>query len=502
MKLSPLLAGIPVTKMFQTMFGRMVVTHDVEVRAIQYDSRLVQKGDCFVAIVGQGTDGHRFLQDAMHRGAAVIVVQDDGSIPDSLCMHHGVIKIVVADSRKALALLSANFYGRPADRLRMIGVTGTNGKTTTTHLIESVCEAAGIRTGLIGTIHHRIGGQSMPATHTTPESLELHKLLAEMVTDGCTAVSMEVSSHALHQSRVHGIRYAAAVFTNLTQDHLDYHRSMQEYFAAKQILFETLNPDACTVTNRDDDWGRKIFASARSRTISYGFDTESDVRALSASLSLEGITMTIDYRGQVSTVRSPLIGRFNVYNLLAAYATGVGLGLDERRIREGLERIVSVPGRFERIPSPAGWTAVIDYAHTPDALEKCLRAIHEVLPRTGRGSIIAVFGAGGDRDTAKRPLMGAVASELADLCIVTSDNPRNEDPNRIIEDIMGGMKDRNRVVVQPDRRKAIREALSRAKSGDVVLVAGKGHEDYQIIGPTRNHFSDREEVQSFIRSAS
>jgi len=502
MKLSPLLAGIPVTKMFQTMFGRMVVTHDVEVHGIQYDSRLVEKGDCFVAIAGQGTDGHRYLQDAISRGAAVVVVQNDNAIPDSLCMHHGVIKIVVGNTRTALAMLSANFYDHPSKKLTMIGVTGTNGKTTTTHLIKSMLEASGRKTGLIGTIGHQIADRSMPATHTTPESLELNKLLAQMVNEGCTAVSMEVSSHALHQSRVHGIRFAAAVFTNLTQDHLDYHKTMEEYFAAKQILFETLDPSAITVTNRDDDWGRKIFANARTKTLSYGYDAEADVRVAAANLSLTGTMLNIEYRGTTSTIQSPLVGKFNVYNLLAAYAAGVGLGIAPDRITQGLEQISAVKGRFERISSPRGWTAIIDYAHTPDALEKCLRAIHEVLPREQRGSIFAVFGAGGDRDATKRPLMGSVAAELADLCIVTSDNPRTEDPGKIIDDILKGMGDRNRVVVQPDRREAIRTALSQAKAGDVVLIAGKGHEEYQIIGTTRIHFSDHEVVREFIESYS
>ncbi|MBI4418438.1 MAG: UDP-N-acetylmuramoyl-L-alanyl-D-glutamate--2,6-diaminopimelate ligase [Ignavibacteriales bacterium] len=501
MKLSPLLAGIQVTKMFQTMFGRMVVTHDVEVRGIQYDSRRVQRGDCFVALVGQGTNGHLYLQEAINRGASVLVVQDDDSIPDSLCMHRGVIKIVVSNTRTALALLSANFYGHPSRKLTVIGVTGTNGKTTTTHLIKSMFEAAGQKTGLIGTIHHQIDDQSIPASHTTPESLELNKLLADMVASGCSAVSMEVSSHALHQSRVHGIHFSVAVFTNLSQDHLDYHKTMQEYFEAKKTLFETLDPSACTVTNRDDDWGRKIFAAARTRTLSYGFDAEADVRVLSAGLSLSGTSITIEYRGMTSTLQSPLVGRFNVYNLLGAYAVGIGLELPPDRIRLGLGQVSSVRGRFERITSPAGWTAIVDYAHTPDALEKCLHAIHEVLPREQRGAILAVFGAGGDRDASKRPLMGAVAAELADLCIITSDNPRTEDPGKIIDDILKGVNDLNRVVVQPDRREAIREALTRARPGDVILIAGKGHEDYQILGKNKIHFSDHEIVQEFIRSS-
>jgi UDP-N-acetylmuramoyl-L-alanyl-D-glutamate--2,6-diaminopimelate ligase len=500
MKLSPLLEGVQVVKMFQTMFGRMVVTHDVEVSGLQYDSRKVARGNCFFALRGSGLDGHAFLQDAIGRGASVIVVQDDGAIPDSLCMHQGVVKIVVNDTRKALALMASTFYGHPSRKLTMVGVTGTNGKTTTTHVIKSMLDAGGEKTGLIGTIAYHIGERVMQASHTTPESLELHQLLRQMVDEGCTSVSMEVSSHALDQSRVHGIMFDAAVFTNLTQDHLDYHKTMDAYFQAKRILFDALPPDACTVTNRDDDWGRKIFASAAGRTLSYGFDAEADVRVTSADLSLEGTSMRITYRGSSKDLRSSLVGRFNVYNILASYATGIALELREEDIRSGIEKVPPVQGRFEKIASPKGWTAIVDYAHTPDALEKCLRTIREVLPAGHQGSIIAVFGAGGDRDATKRPLMGAIAAELADRCIVTSDNPRTEDPGKIIDDILRGMKSRDRITVEHDRRKAILKALADAAPGDVILIAGKGHEDYQILGSAKVHFSDREIVEEFLRS--
>ena len=498
MKLSPLLEGVQVIKLFQTMFGRMVVTHDVEVAGIQYDSRKIGRGDCFVAIRGTAIDGHKFIQDAIERGASVVVVQDDSAVPDSLCMHQGVIKIVVGDSRKALAQIAANYYGHPSKRMTLVGITGTNGKTTTSHLVKSILEQAGQKTGLIGTIAYQIGDETLPATHTTPESLELNQLLTRMASAGCTSVSMEVSSHALDQSRVFGIRYAVAVFTNLTQDHLDYHKTMDAYFKAKSMLFDMLPPDACAVTNRDDDWGRKIFAGAHTRSLSYGFDTESDVRVRSADLSLQGSRVSIEYHGRTTTVSSPLVGRFNVYNIVASYAAGAALNIPDETIRRGIEQTASVRGRFEPIVSSKGWTAIIDYAHTPDALEKCLRTVHEVLPRERRGTIITVFGAGGDRDTAKRPIMGAVAEELSDLCIVTSDNPRTEDPDKIIRDIVAGMKNRQKVVVQSDRRKAILDALHRAKAGDVVLIAGKGHEEYQVLGTERIHFSDREIVEEFI----
>lgn len=499
MKLSPLLEGVQVTKLFQTMFGRMVVTHDVEVNALQYDSRKVSRGDCFVAIRGSGTDGHAFLQDAASQGASVLVVQDDGAIPDSLCMHLGVIKIVVNDSRKALALMSANYYGHPSRKLTMVGVTGTNGKTTTSHLIRSMLMAAGRQTGLIGTISYHIGANTIPASHTTPESLELNRLLAQMVDAGCSSVSMEVSSHALDQSRVHGINFAAAVFTNLTQDHLDYHKTMEAYFTAKKKLFDSLPSDGWTIANRDDEAGRTILAASGGKTLSYGFDAEVDVRATSIDLSMSGTVVGISYKGTVTEIRSPLVGRFNAYNVLASFTVGAALELPASDIRRGIEQTAFVKGRFEKIPSRAGWTAIVDYAHTPDALEKCLRTIHDVLPKQGRGKILAVFGAGGDRDSAKRPLMGAIAAELADVCVVTSDNPRTEDPDRIIADILRGIRRQDDILVEPDRRKAILRALSLAHNGDVVLIAGKGHEEYQILGTEKIHFSDREIVEEFLQ---
>lgn len=499
MKLSQLLEGIPVTKMFQTMFGRMVVTHEVEVRRIQYDSRKVERGDCFVAIRGVGTDGHAFAQEAFQKGASVVVLERDDAVPDALCMHAGVVKIVVSDSRKALARLSSNFYGNPSKKMRVVGVTGTNGKTTSTHLIQSILEAAGETVGLIGTIEYRLGTESVPATHTTPESLELNELMARMAAAGCTSVSMEISSHALDQSRVYGIDFRAAAFTNLTQDHLDYHKTMEEYFKAKKILFDSLSPESWAVTNRDDDWGRKLFASSRSHSLSYGFDGEADVRVVSAELSLRGTGISVNYGGETISLSTPLVGRFNVYNVLTASTVCLALGVPVEFIRRGVANLPVVRGRFERISSPAGWTAIIDYAHTPDALEKCLRTIHDILPKQRNGRIITVFGAGGDRDKTKRPLMGAVAADLSDLVIVTSDNPRTEDPESIINDVLGGVPAGSEVMRDADRRKAVEKALELAVPDDVVLVAGKGHEDYQVIGKEKTHFSDREIVEEFIR---
>jgi UDP-N-acetylmuramoyl-L-alanyl-D-glutamate--2,6-diaminopimelate ligase len=395
--------------------------------------------------------------------------------------------------------MSANFFGHPARKLTMVGVTGTNGKTTTTHLVKSILEAAGHRSGLIGTIEYKIGSQVIPATHTTPESLELNEILARMVDAKCDSVSMEVSSHALHQSRVFGLDYNVAVFTNLTQDHLDYHGTMEEYFQAKQLLFDGLAPHAVAVINCDDEWGGKLVSATRTRRITFGVGEQADLRATGIRLSLDGTAFKIRHEEKERDVASPLVGRFNVYNTLAAYASGLALGIPYERIESGIGTLRNVRGRFERIASPKGWSAIVDYAHTPDALEKCLRTIHDVLPKERRGRIITVFGAGGDRDKTKRPLMGRVAGSLSDLAIVTSDNPRTENPERIIDDIVNGITKESTIIRESDRRKAILAALGQAQSGDVVLVAGKGQEDYQVIGKEKIHFSDREIIEEFIR---
>ncbi len=476
----------------------MVVTHDVEVRALQYDSRKVEQGDCFVAIRGGGTDGHRFVEMAIRKGAKVVVIEDDSTLPDAFFMHAGVMKVVVPDTRKALALLSANYYGHPSRRLHMVGVTGTNGKTTTTHIVKSILESAGWKVGLIGTIEYRIGEKVIPATHTTPESLELQALLARMVAEGCTAVSMEVSSHALDQSRVHGIDYNVAAFTNLTQDHLDYHGTMERYFQAKKTLFDTLASTSWSVSNADDEWGRKIIANAPPQRLLYGITHPADVRATDVWLSIDGTSFVVHHAGEQTRVRSSLVGRFNVSNMLAAFSVGLALGLSKEMIQQGIARVSNVRGRFEKIPSPQGWTAIIDYAHTPDALEKCLHTIHDVLPKEGRGKIIVVFGAGGDRDNTKRPLMGKVAGMLADYVIVTSDNPRTEDPEKIIDEIVKGIPKGKSYERIADRRKAIEYAVSSAKGDDVILIAGKGHEEYQVIGQEKRPFSDRQVVEELL----
>jgi len=500
MTLSKVLEGVAVTKLFQTMYGKMVVTHEVEIRGIQYDSRKVARDEVFVAIRGTATDGHKFINAAIGKGARAVVVEDDSAIPDSLFMHAGVVKIVVHDSRKALAQISANFYGHPSRRLTLVGVTGTNGKTTTTYLIKSILEARGDKVGLIGTIEYKIGDETIPATHTTPESLELNQLLASMVDNGCSAVVMEVSSHSLQMRRVHGLDFSTAAFTNLTQDHLDFHGTMEEYFKAKQILFNELNSSATAVTNADDRFGMKMIEKTQAGRLSYGLSSVADIRAEDVRMNAHGTTLMVAYKGGRQQIQSSLTGRFNVANISAAYAAGVALGIPTESIRVGIAKIRSVRGRFEQIVSTRGWTAVVDYAHTPDALENCLRTIHDILPERRGNCILTVFGCGGNRDKGKRPTMGAIASSLSDVTIITSDNPRKEDPQTIIDEINIGVVKGKTVMMEVDRRKAIVMALELAQEGDVVLIAGKGHEDYQVIGEAKHHFDDREEVEQYIRN--
>jgi UDP-N-acetylmuramoyl-L-alanyl-D-glutamate--2,6-diaminopimelate ligase len=503
MMLSNLLDGVTVRKMFHSVYGHMVMTQDLNVHAVQYDSRKIEHEDVFVAIRGTASDGHKYIGEAVNRGARVVVMDDDAAMHDSFFLHTGVVKVVVPDSRAALAQLAARMFGNPSQSLLMAGVTGTNGKTTTTHLVKAILDLTGLKAGLIGTIAVDTGEGIVPATHTTPESLELQGLLARMLQNGCRAAVMEVSSHALHQHRVDGIGFSVAVFTNLTQDHLDYHGSMEEYFRAKRILFERLRPQDTAVINIDDAWADGIRIAAKCRVLTYGFSSGADLQATECSLTMKGTEFTIRYGDKRIPVSSGLIGRFNVSNILAAFGAGCALGLSEATLQDAILKMPTVPGRFEQILSPDGWIAVIDYAHTPDALEKALRAVHDVLG-TGqhKGRIITVFGCGGNRDRTKRPLMCAIASRLSDLTVATSDNPRHEDPDAILNDVMAGAAPDAAVVRITDRAAAIAHALGSARRDDVILIAGKGHEEYQVVGDKKLPYSDRETVKAFISGRS
>jgi len=499
MVLKDLLEGVSVTKLHTALYGKMVLTQDLSIRDIRYNSREVIAGDMFIALRGTVVDGHRYIQDAIARGAIAVVLDDDNAAPDSLFSHSGVVKVLVPNARRALASISANFYRHPADKLALLGVTGTNGKTTTTYLLKSIFETRGETVGLIGTIEYHIGRKVVAATHTTPESADLNRIFAEMIDASCNRAVMEVSSHALAMHRVDAVRFGTAIFTNLTQDHLDFHSSMDDYLRAKRRLFENLEPDAIAVVNIDSPYGRRVLEGCRAKVITYGISKEADVCGTEVSMSLSGCRFTVTYGGHHVEVQSSLTGQFNVSNILAAFASGLGQNVDPGTIIEGIRKLKAVRGRFEHIISPGGWTAIVDYAHTPDALENCLRAIRQLVPMGDQTRLITVFGCGGNRDRAKRPLMGQIASLFSDITFVTSDNPRHEDPHKIIEDILQGTAKDKDVRVIPDRRAAIHAALDLARAGDVILIAGKGHETYQVVGDVRQKFDDRQEVEAFIR---
>ena len=474
---------------------------DRAVSDIAHDSRKVRPGSLFVAVRGFHSDGHQFISQALKLGAAAIIAEESGGQTAG-----DVPLIIVNDSRRALALLADAFYGHPSRTLSLIGITGTNGKTTTTYLVKSMIEAGGRIAGLIGTIDYRVGNTIYQAPNTTPESLELQHLLAEMVAAGADSCVMEVSSHALALDRTLGCTFAAAAFTNLSQDHLDFHRTMDDYFQAKLRLFTGLPPEAHAIINADDAYAAKIIGQTRAKVITTGFADRADVRPTGAishgigGLSFEAATP----RGAVS-VESPLVGRHNIYNILTALGIGTAMGFSPEILGRGIRNMKAVPGRMEKVDAGQPFGVVVDYAHTEDAIARLLEAIREVAAKR----VITVFGCGGDRDRTKRPKMGAAAVAGSDIVIVTSDNPRTEDPLEIIREIetgMAGSGTRTRIAagatfpaisgktpytVIPDRREAVAAAIRMARPGDVVVLAGKGHEDYQIIGEQKLPFDDR-----------
>ena len=454
---------------------------EVQVAGLDYNSRRVQPGWVFVAMYGDSTNGNRFIDAALENGAVAVVT-------DSKHEHHRahVPWAVVMDGRQALARMSANFYGRPAEKLKTIGITGTNGKTTTSFLCESILRHCGMSSALIGTIEYHVAGRVLPAPHTTPEALELNQIFAEAVSAGATHAVMEVSSHALVQGRVWGIPYEVAVFTNLTRDHLDYHQDMQSYFEAKNILFNGCGsaPPKTAVINVDDEYGIQLAQtrkSANERVILYGIQS-GDFRALDINLQQDGTTFELITPTGSRKMETALIGGINVYNTLAAAAATYACGCSLEQIAEAVRQFKQVPGRFEKVDCGQPFAVIVDYAHTDDALRNLTRVAREFVRRgVGTGRVITVFGCGGDRDRSKRPLMGLAAAQGSDFVVLTSDNPRSEDPQHIIADALTGLqKTTTRYSVEPDRAKAIRLALIEAMSGDMVLIAGKGHEKVQI----------------------
>ncbi len=490
MLLSDLLAGLPLLD--------VSLVENRQVRGIAYDSRQVERDFLFMAIKGFKTDGHLFVSDAVERGACVVILQEAVPVPE------GISWALVADTRKTLAQTSARFYDYPARKMKMVGVTGTNGKTTIANLINAIYRGHGMNTGLIGTIHNCIGERILPVAHTTPESADLQKLLAEMAAEQVQAVVMEVSSHALVLHRVEECAFDTAVFTNLTQDHLDFHGDMQQYREAKSMLFAGLERDdhkpGCkwAVVNVDDPAAEQIMAACHVPVMRYGLEQDADIKAYDVQVTARGVAFQVVTAVGKIELQLCLTGRFNVYNALAAVAVGVADNIPLSTIKSALEQVIGVPGRFELVDRGQPFAVVVDYAHTPDGLKNVLTTARDIT--TGR--LITVFGCGGDRDRAKRPMMGEIAARMSDLAVVTSDNPRSEEPLDIIEDILAGVRRVKNALytVVPDRREAIKQAISSADPGDVVLIAGKGHEDYQIIGSRRLHFDDREEAMVALGS--
>ncbi|UCG38629.1 MAG: UDP-N-acetylmuramoyl-L-alanyl-D-glutamate--2,6-diaminopimelate ligase [bacterium] len=460
----------------------------IDIASIKYDSRRVAPGDLFAAIRGENFDGTRFIGESAQKGAVAFLV------PEGSDRKAEGTYVFAGNVRRALALASRNFYQDPSSKLSVVGVTGTNGKTTTSYLVHVILETAGVSIGLIGTVQYLVGGQVLSAARTTPESPDLFALMDSMVRAGCSACIMEVSSHALTLNRVDGVRMEVGIFTNLTRDHLDFHRDMEDYFLAKSALFEGERVRH-SVVNRDDPYGARLIEQMGGMAFTYGM-TSGDIQP-------EGPVDSGDWgnRCLLATpwgrigVSTPLPGKFNLYNVMAAVAACGLMGLDTEAIAEGLSRVHRVPGRFERVDRGQPWLAVVDYAHTPDALENLLVNARAMT----RGRVIVVFGCGGDRDSSKRPLMGKAAGSIADVVFVTSDNPRSEDPEAIMDDIMEGLEEyMDKVSRITDRREAIRRAVREARPGDMLLVAGKGHENYQILGDRILPFSDVDELGKAI----
>lgn len=483
------------------LFGAEVtsVRGDADVTGVQYDSRKVMKGDAFVAMRGETTDGNRYIDAAIKAGAVAVIT-------DSLQEHPrpGIVWAQVVHGRRALAVASGNLLDNPARKLGVVGLTGTNGKTTTTFLTEAILREAGRKAALIGTIEYRIGERVVPAPHTTPESLELNKFFAEAVRDGATDAVMEVSSHALEQERVWGIPYDVAVFTNLTRDHLDYHKDMESYFASKARLFQGVGtpPPRIAIINKDDEYGRKLIATSKSKTYAYGFDS-GDFHAERAEITITGTKFRMITPDGAIDIFSPLVGRVNVYNILAASAAAWARSCSLETIARAVLTVQNVPGRFQAVQAGQPFSVVIDYAHTDDALRNLTSLARDLANRSGnKGRVITLFGCGGDRDRAKRPLMAKAAGEGSDFVILTSDNPRSESPLAIIHDALPGLLRANaEFTVEPDRARAIHLAIMLARPGDIVLLAGKGHEKVQVTANGTLPFDDVEVAKKALYAA-
>ncbi len=463
----------------------------VEITGVNIDSRRIEAGHLFVAIPGTQTDGHKFIPKAIELGAAAILCEH---LPEEQI--EGVTYVVVESTESVVGIVATHFFGDPSRKLKLVGVTGTNGKTTIATLLYNMFRKFGHKCGLLSTVCNYIEGEAIPADHTTPDPIELNHLLAQMVEAGCEYAFMECSSHAIAQKRIGGLKFAGGLFTNLTRDHLDYHKTVENYRDAKKAFFDGLDKDAFAITNADDKNGLYMVQNTKAQVKTYSIRSMADFKAKIIECHFEG--MYLDINGKEVGVQ--FIGKFNVSNLLAVYGAAIMLGKKPEDILVILSTLKSVSGRLEPIHSPEGYTAIVDYAHTPDALENVLNTINEVL--NGKGKVITVCGAGGNRDKGKRPIMAQTAVKLSDKVIITSDNPRFEEPQDIINDMLAGLdnKQMKKVVSIVDRKEAIRTACMMAEKGDVILIAGKGHEDYQEIKGVKHHFDDREIVRGIFES--
>jgi UDP-N-acetylmuramoyl-L-alanyl-D-glutamate--2,6-diaminopimelate ligase len=486
----------------ELLYGAEVLAQNgnPSISGLDYDSRRIKPGDVFVAMQGESRDGNKFIDQAISAGAVAIVTDSATEKP-----RPNVAWAQVPHGRRALARLSANFYKKPAERLAITGITGTNGKSTTAFLLESILSAAGRKSALVGTIEYHVAGKILPAPHTTPEALELNRILNQALGQGATEVVMEVSSHGLEQQRVYGIPFDVAVFTNLTRDHLDYHRTMDEYFASKQILFEGCGtePPRADVLNTDDEYGQKLMKISQKRSsevLTYGLG-KGDFHADKVEITPRGTRFDLVTPKETIPLFSPLIGKVNVYNMLAAAGAAYARNCPAEVIAQGVTALARVPGRFERVDCQQPFTVVVDYAHTDDALRNLTALAREFVQHAGhKGRVITVFGCGGDRDRAKRPLMGEAAGRGSDFVVLTSDNPRSEDPLAIINDAMVGLQRAGaKYKTEPDRKAAITLAVCEARAGDIVLIAGKGHEKVQVSRAGSVNFDDVEVAQKILR---
>lgn len=461
---------------------------DVEITGVNIDSRKIEQGHLFVAIKGTTTDGHNYIAKAIELGAGAVLCEN---VPEDVS---GAVFVQVESTEDCVGKIATTFYGNPTNRLKLVGVTGTNGKTTIATLLYNMFRKMGHKCGLLSTVCNYIEDEAIPTDHTTPDPIELNRLLGRMADEGCEYAFMECSSHAIHQKRIGGLTFAGGIFTNLTRDHMDYHKTFENYRDAKKMFFDSLPKGSFAVTNADDKNGMVMVQNTKATVKTYSTQRMADFKARIIECHFEGMYLDIDGR----EVGVQFIGKFNVSNLLAVYGAAVMLGKAPEDILLVMSTLKSVSGRLEPINSPEGWTAVVDYAHTPDALENVLKAIHEVL--NGKGHIITVCGAGGNRDKGKRPLMAQEAAKQSDRVIITSDNPRFEEPQDIINDMLAGLdkQQMKKTISIIDRREAIRTACMMAQKGDVILIAGKGHEDYQDVKGVKHHFDDKEEVKKVI----